>query len=172
MVHQSVAALYDMNGRQSSGNLPELVPWKLSPSQWTPWLVFALIIRNVILNFTKFSKDELYLILPDAPSTGCHRKIFLSWFKDKQTIKALAKTFWLSSPLLSSSKQTYPCTFKHKCIHPTMGASQQRYKAVLVNMSQPLKQSSIARGALTLYLLHEFICHSRETKERESLVFL
>lgn len=33
-------------------------------------------------------------------------------------------------------------------------------------MSQPLKQSSIASGAFGLYLLHEFMCHSRENKER------
>lgn len=37
-------------------------------------------------------------------------------------------------------------------------------------MSQPLKQSGVARGAFGLYLLHEFMCRSRENKKERALI--
>lgn len=93
--------------------------------------------------------------------------------KNQQTVcKKINKSLTLSFQhfVILFRTQTYSCAFTLKRIHTTMGASQQRFEAVLVNtqqnMSLPLKQSSIASGAFGLYLLHEFMCCSSENKER------
>lgn len=82
-------------------------------------------------------------------------------------MKALTKSFWLSNLLLFSSEHW--CIHVHSYTNAFTAQYQplsKKYAAVLVNMSQELRQYCVAAGALGLYLLHEFMCHSGETDER------